>query len=163
MSNDTKIIQTAIEEFGAAVNYMPGGKSLQRAVAALDGLRKLRVRMLEAENARPPRATGALAPPCPPQTVAGVDTNPATSPRDTMWFYPAVSAVPPQRHTHVAREGTDGWDEVDAIRQAIEPVIDWYQSDEEHPRLTLDIIKDIVADLQSDRAEVLRLRRKSNG
>jgi hypothetical protein len=51
-----------------------------------------------------------------------------------------------------------GWDEVEAIRQAIEPVLDWYQSDEEQPRLTVDIIKDIVADLQSDRDNILKLR-----
>jgi hypothetical protein len=57
------------------------------------------------------------------------------------------------------RANSDGWDEVEAIRQAIAPVIDWYQSDEHHPRLTVDIIKDIVADLQKDRAEVLKLRR----
>lgn len=60
----------------------------------------------------------------------------------------------------------DGWDEVQAIRDAIEPVIDWYQAHPDdtpttitHPRLTVDIVKDLVADLQSDRAEVLKLRK----
>jgi hypothetical protein len=52
-----------------------------------------------------------------------------------------------------APTGTDGWDEVEAVRQAIAPVIDWYQPDEEHPRLTVDIVKDAVADLQSDRTD----------
>jgi hypothetical protein len=56
-----------------------------------------------------------------------------------------------------APTGTDGWDEVEAVRQAIAPVIDWYQPDEEHPRLTVDIVKDAVADLQSDREACLRL------
>ena len=46
--------------------------------------------------------------------------------------------------------------EVD-LRKAIEPVKDWYQSDEEEPRPLVDIITDIVADLQEDRAQSLRV------
>jgi hypothetical protein len=38
------------------------------------------------------------------------------------------------------------------------PVLDWYQSDEHPDRPTLDILRDIVADLQTDRAENLRYR-----
>lgn len=35
------------------------------------------------------------------------------------------------------------------------PVMDWYQSDEADARPPLDIIRDIVADLQTDRAAAL--------
>lgn len=45
----------------------------------------------------------------------------------------------------------------DAITQAIEPVRHWYESDEHEPRELPAIIADIVADLQEDRAEILRL------
>jgi hypothetical protein len=62
-------------------------------------------------------------------------------------IYDAVQAV----------ESLDGWDEVDAIRRAIAPVLCRYQADDDYPRPTLDIIKDIVADLQSDREACLRL------
>jgi hypothetical protein len=58
-----------------------------------------------------------------------------------------------------AAPASDGWDEVEAIRQAIAPVLDWYQSDEHEPRFTVEIVTDIVADLQSDRAELLQLRK----
>lgn len=44
------------------------------------------------------------------------------------------------------------------LQAIIQPVIDWYQSDEEEARPLLDILKDIVTDMQSDRAEVLALR-----
>lgn len=47
----------------------------------------------------------------------------------------------------------------DALLAALKPVIDWYQSDEQPPRNPIDIIRDIVEDLQSDRADCLRLRR----
>ena len=40
----------------------------------------------------------------------------------------------------------------------LEPVLDWYQSDEHPERDPLDILRDIVADLQSDRADLLTLR-----
>lgn len=43
------------------------------------------------------------------------------------------------------------------IERAIEPVKDWYQSDEHEPRPTVDILADIVADLQHDRADSLAL------
>lgn len=39
---------------------------------------------------------------------------------------------------------------------AIEPVLHWYQSDEHEPRELSAILTDIVADLQHDRAEVLK-------
>lgn len=44
-----------------------------------------------------------------------------------------------------------------AIREALEPVLDWYQSDEVPGRNTVDIVKDVVEDLQKDRADSLRL------
>lgn len=40
---------------------------------------------------------------------------------------------------------------------AIEPVKNWYQSDEAEPRPIVDIITDIVADLQEDRQDVLAM------
>ena len=46
--------------------------------------------------------------------------------------------------------------EVDAIREALEPVLHWYQSDEHPDRSTAEIVRDIVADLQRDRAAVVR-------
>lgn len=38
----------------------------------------------------------------------------------------------------------------------LEPVLEWYQSDEHEPREPLDILRDIVIDLQTDRAENLK-------
>jgi hypothetical protein len=43
------------------------------------------------------------------------------------------------------------------IREILEPVIHWYQSDEHPGRRTSEIVKDVVADLQNDRANCLRL------
>lgn len=40
---------------------------------------------------------------------------------------------------------------------ALGPVLDWYQSDEHPPREPLDIIRDIVDDLQSDRKAALAI------
>jgi hypothetical protein len=45
------------------------------------------------------------------------------------------------------------------MRGALTPVLDWFQSDEHDERPTVDILRDVVAELQSDRADVLRLRR----
>lgn len=45
-----------------------------------------------------------------------------------------------------------------AIREALAPVIDWYQSDEHPGRNTVDIVKDVVADLQDDRKAALKLK-----
>ena len=42
------------------------------------------------------------------------------------------------------------------IRSAIEPVLHWYQSDELADRPLPDILRDIVADLQEDRAAALK-------
>jgi hypothetical protein len=44
-----------------------------------------------------------------------------------------------------------------AIREALAPVIDWYQSDEVPGRNTVDIVRDVVADLQEDRRAALIL------
>ena len=46
--------------------------------------------------------------------------------------------------------------DADAIREALEPVLHWYQSDEHPDRSTAEIVRDIVADLQRDRAAVVR-------
>lgn len=43
----------------------------------------------------------------------------------------------------------------DAMREALEPVIHWYQSDEHPERSLADIVADVVADLQADRAFIL--------
>jgi len=45
------------------------------------------------------------------------------------------------------------------IREALAPVIDWYQSDEVPGRNTGAIVRDIVADLQDDRRAALILTR----
>jgi len=45
--------------------------------------------------------------------------------------------------------------QADAMRDALEPVMDWYQSDEQHPRCILTIVKEVVADLQADRTMAL--------
>ena len=45
-----------------------------------------------------------------------------------------------------------------AIRTAMQPVWHWYQSDEHHERNLSEIMLDMVADVQSDRAEALRLK-----
>lgn len=50
--------------------------------------------------------------------------------------------------------------EIERLKSAIEPVRHWYESDEQPSRDNADILADIVADLQSDRAENLQLRRE---
>ena len=49
--------------------------------------------------------------------------------------------------------------EVDAIREALEPVLHWYQSDEHPDRSTAEIVRDIVADAQRDRAAIISVQR----
>lgn len=44
----------------------------------------------------------------------------------------------------------------DVLREALEPVLHWYQSDEHPERPLLDIVADVVADLQHDRTEALQ-------
>jgi hypothetical protein len=46
------------------------------------------------------------------------------------------------------------------VRAAIEPVLCWYESDEHQPPELLATLREIVLDLQADRAENLRLRRR---
>jgi hypothetical protein len=49
--------------------------------------------------------------------------------------------------------------EIEAIRSAILPVKDWYNPEGEYPSRPLpDVVKDIVSDLQSDRADSLKLK-----
>lgn len=43
------------------------------------------------------------------------------------------------------------------IREALAPVIDWYQSDEVPGRNTVAIVRDMVSDLQEDRRAALIL------
>ena len=45
----------------------------------------------------------------------------------------------------------------DDLLAVLAPVLDWYQSDERQEREPLDIIRDIVDDLQSDRSANLRM------
>ena len=52
-------------------------------------------------------------------------------------------------------ETTEGGLPIRDLLAVLEPVIDWYQSDEHPKREPLDILRDIVADLQSDRSEAL--------
>lgn len=64
---------------------------------------------------------------------------------------------------HSATQGTvaalaEVANEIRAVRTAITPVIDWYQSDEVPLRPLAEIVGDIVTDLQNDRRETLTLR-----
>ena len=45
------------------------------------------------------------------------------------------------------------------IREKLEPVLHWYQSDEHDPRGTGEMVADIVSDLQEDRAACLNAQR----
>lgn len=45
----------------------------------------------------------------------------------------------------------------DEIKEALGDVYDWYQSDEQHDRPILDILRDVAADLKQDRADNLRI------
>lgn len=45
------------------------------------------------------------------------------------------------------------------VRNALGPVLDWYQSDEEADRPLADIAADVAADLSEDRAELLAIKR----
>lgn len=54
-------------------------------------------------------------------------------------------------------------DEARAIRKELEPVLFWYQSDEEKPRPTAEIVRDVVADLQMDRDQVLSVQKLAQG
>lgn len=47
--------------------------------------------------------------------------------------------------------------EVVEVQAEVDPVLHWYQSDEHHPRPLAKIVRDIVADLQTDRAHALAL------
>lgn len=51
---------------------------------------------------------------------------------------------------------------IKSLRAALEPVLDWYQSDEQPPRPLPDIVRDVVTDLQKDRTELLRLEKESH-
>jgi hypothetical protein len=50
---------------------------------------------------------------------------------------------------------TEGGLPIRALLAVLEPVLDWYQSDEHPAREPLDILSDIVDDLQSDRKAAL--------
>lgn len=45
------------------------------------------------------------------------------------------------------------------VRKALAPVIDWFQSDNDHPRPILDILKDVAEELDRDRRDNLKFRR----
>ena len=45
------------------------------------------------------------------------------------------------------------------MKEALAPVMDWYQSDEEPPRPLADIARDAIDDLLEDRQDALRCRR----
>ncbi|MEP3668952.1 MAG: hypothetical protein ABJN42_19690, partial [Roseibium sp.] len=50
---------------------------------------------------------------------------------------------------------------VAAIKDALEPVFFWYQSDEHEDRPIRDILRDIATDLEDDRKELIALRAES--
>lgn len=45
--------------------------------------------------------------------------------------------------------------DIDPVREAIAPVLHWYQSDEHEDRSTVSIMEDMVSDLQRDREDAL--------
>lgn len=45
------------------------------------------------------------------------------------------------------------------IREELDPVIGWYQSDEVPGRNTVDIVRDVVSDLVDDRAAIGNVQR----
>lgn len=80
----------------------------------------------------------------------------ATDPEgaDEEWSY-----VPQARamfaHPRFARLSQPPTASTSDVREALEPVIHWYQSDEHPERPLAEIVADVVADLQQDRAWVL--------
>jgi len=60
-------------------------------------------------------------------------------------------AIPMTDTKHAPEHVTQG-----DLRQVLLPVLHWYQSDEHPERPLLDIVIDIVADLQTDRADALK-------
>jgi hypothetical protein len=49
--------------------------------------------------------------------------------------------------------------EVERLRDALEPILHWYQSDEEPDRSTYDILRDVVSDLEMGRSQLLSVQR----
>lgn len=47
--------------------------------------------------------------------------------------------------------------ELDKIKEAFEPVLHWYQSDEDHERPLSEMIADATEDLKNDRVDLIRL------
>lgn len=45
------------------------------------------------------------------------------------------------------------------IREALAPVMDWYQSDEHPGRNTVDIVQDVVSDLVDDRTALINAQK----
>lgn len=46
------------------------------------------------------------------------------------------------------------------LRKILEPVLDWFQSDEEDERPTEDVLREVVQTLQEDRRDLLDLQQK---
>ena len=46
------------------------------------------------------------------------------------------------------------------ITSALQPIMDWYQSEEQHLRPLPDIVADVVGDLKGDRSDLLFLQKK---
>lgn len=53
-------------------------------------------------------------------------------------------------------EESEGGLSIRVLLAVLEPVIDWYQPDDQPEREPLDILREIVADLQNDRAKNLK-------
>jgi hypothetical protein len=47
------------------------------------------------------------------------------------------------------------------VLDIVAPVLDWYQPDDQHLRPLYDILRDIVTDLQTDRAILLKIQAAS--
>lgn len=52
--------------------------------------------------------------------------------------------------------------DIDPVRDALAPVLHWYQSDEDADRSTGNILEDMVSDLQRDREDALLLNQIMN-
>lgn len=47
------------------------------------------------------------------------------------------------------------------LRAVLEPIMHWYQSDEQPERPVLDVLTDVITDLQQDRKTLLRMQELS--
>lgn len=71
---------------------------------------------------------------------------------------PTPPPSPPSKAKPSERFG-ESLQQLTAVRIELAPILHWYQSDEEDARSVADIVRDVVHDLQADRADALKLPR----